>query len=239
MIEAECDAVSTRREPGLRICGTALMPSRDGALWWAEQQMLIVADLHLEKASAFAKRGSLLPPYDTAETLKRLERLVEALNPRAVLALGDNVHDAEGAARMPEAMARKLSALQAGRDWIWILGNHDVRAHNELGGEWHEESRIGPLVFRHRPGVEGRGELAGHLHPCARVRGQGGTVRRRCFLADENRVVLPAFGALTGGLNVLDPAFDGLFEDDATHAWVLGRSRIYAVPSRRLVPEGV
>jgi DNA ligase-associated metallophosphoesterase len=216
------------------VAGVVLEAFADGAIWWADERLLVVADLHFEKGSSFARRGQLLPPYDTAETLARLARLVARLDPRRVVALGDSFHDDEGAARLSTRDREALRALQTGRDWIWIAGNHDRGRPDGLAGMHLDCLAIGRVVFRHQPTPgPAEGELAGHLHPAALVAGRAKTVRRRCFVGDGTRLVLPALGAYAGGLNILDRAFDGLFAG-AIQAFMLGDERVYAVGHRAL-----
>jgi len=221
----------------LCVAGVRLLPLAEGALWWAETRTLVVADLHLEKGSAFAARGQMLPPYDTAATLARLAGLVARLEPARAIALGDSFHDIHAGARLGEADRALLRALTGNAEWIWIAGNHDPLPPRDLGGWATSELSIGPLVFRHepRPGPA-PGEIAGHLHPSARIVGRGRSIRRRCFASDTRRLVMPAFGALAGGLNVLDDAFRPLFDGKPFHAWMLGEA-VHAVASRRLVGE--
>ena len=148
----------------------------------------------------------LLPPYDSAATLERLARLIARYAPRCVVALGDSFHDGGGPARLSSEDRENLRGLQRGRDWIWITGNHDPEPADNIGGAFHDTLTIGALTFRHLPsGADG--EIAGHLHPVARVAHRGRAVSRRCFAADKTRMVMPAFGAFTGGLNVRDAAF--------------------------------
>lgn len=218
------------------VMGVVLEATCEGALWWADEGMLVVADLHLEKGSSFARRGQMLPPYDTRETLAVLTRLVDRFRPRVVVALGDSFHDDEGAGRLHPRDRAELAALQTGRDWIWIAGNHDPSAP-ALAGMAVDELAVGRIVFRHAPqAMPAEGEIAGHLHPAARVYGRGRTARRRCFVGDGRRLVLPAFGAYTGGLDLLDAAFDGLFSPDTLRAFLLGDERVYAVGLRALLP---
>ena len=187
-----------------------LRPS--GALWLAAERMLVVADLHLEKGSAYATRGQLLPPYDTRETLARLAAEVGFLRPRSLVLLGDSFHDGGGEARLTGPDAAAVRALAAVTELVWIVGNHDADGPRALPGAVISEIAVGPLTLTHEPVAGARpGEVAGHLHPCARVKARFGTVRRRCFATDGMRIVLPAFGAYAGGLNVRDPAFSGLF----------------------------
>ncbi|MCX5568364.1 ligase-associated DNA damage response endonuclease PdeM [Kaistia nematophila] len=220
---------------GLSVASVPLVPLVEGALWWPDESTLIVADLHFEKGSSFARRGQMLPPYDTMATLKRLAAVIARMTPARVIALGDSFHDRQGGDRLNEADRASLCAMTASAEWIWIAGNHDPEPPRDLGGRAFGELTIGPLTFRHepRPG-ENTGEIAGHLHPAARVAGRGRSIRRRCFAADGRRLVLPAFGTLAGGLNVLDDAFRPLFDGRAFHAWVLGDA-VHAIAGRRLV----
>ena len=164
----------------IAVAGVALVADCAGALYWPEEGALLVADLHLEKGSSFAARGVLLPPYDTAAALARLARLIAAYAPRVVIALGDSFHDGAGPARLGDGDRAALGALQRGRDWIWITGNHDPQPADGIGGSFGGALALGPLVFRHQP-TGAAGEVAGHLHPVARVSGRGRTVSRRCF----------------------------------------------------------
>ncbi len=217
------------------VMGVVLEAFPAGGLWWADERLLVVADLHLEKGSSFARRGQMLPPYDTRETLARLTSLVEMLQPRTVVALGDSFHDDDGAARMSPRDRAALAAIQTGRDWVWIAGNHDPDLPAALDGMRADALAIGRITFRHEPGAdEAEGEIAGHLHPAARVVGRARSVRRRCFAGDGYRLILPAFGAYAGGLDVLDEAFAGLFRQDSFRAFVLGEDRVYAVGPRAL-----
>jgi DNA ligase-associated metallophosphoesterase len=211
------------------VAGVRLVADCEGALYWPEERALIVADLHLEKGSSYAARGVLLPPYDTAATLARLAELVTRYAPQAVIALGDSFHDGDGPLRLGDADRAALLALQRGRDWLWVAGNHDPDPSEHVAGSFAATLAIGPLLFRHAPQPGSvTGEVAGHLHPVARVSGRGRTVRRRCFVSDRRRVILPAFGAYTGGLNVRDPAFAEVFGNLAFTAHMLGKARVYA-----------
>jgi DNA ligase-associated metallophosphoesterase len=219
---------------GLSVASVPLIPLVEGALWWPDERTVVVADLHLEKGSSFARRGQMLPPYDTMATLKRLAAILARMKPTRVIALGDSFHDPSGDQRLNEADRAMLRSLTASAEWIWIAGNHDPEPPRELGGWATSELSVGPLVFRHEPLAGTRpGEIAGHLHPAARLVGRGRSIRRRCFAADGNRLVMPAFGALAGGLNVLDTAFRPLFDGHAFHAWMLGDA-VHAIAGRRL-----
>lgn len=212
-----------------------------GALHLRDERMLVVADLHLEKGSSFARHGIFLPPYDTRATLDLLAEVIADHAPRVVVALGDSFHDDGGGGRLTADDRARLAALQAGRQWIWIAGNHDPSPPVGVGGEVMADIRLGAVAFRHIPGSasEDEGiagfEVAGHLHPVAKVAARGGVVRRRCFALGPSRCVLPAFGAYAGGLNVRDAAFAPLFPDGLT-AHVLGR-RTFAIAGQQLLPD--
>jgi DNA ligase-associated metallophosphoesterase len=200
-----------------------------GALWIEAEQALVVSDLHLEKGSSYAARGQMIPPYDTRETLGRLEQEVETTRPRILVFLGDTFHDRRSEARLAESEAARLRRLAIGRRLIWVVGNHDADGPQALPGEVADTITFGDLILRHEPLAGPQlGELAGHLHPCAKVAGSVGAVRRRCFVTDGERAVLPAFGAYAGGLNVRDAAFAGLFARPPIAA-ALGAGRVHAV----------
>ncbi len=209
-----------------------------GALYWREERLLVVADLHLEKGSAYAARKIFLPPYDTAATLARLAALIARHAPRRVLALGDSFHDGAAGEKLHAKDRAALAALQSRREWIWVFGNHDPELPSDLGGERCTEIGIGGMRFRHvaDPACADH-EIAGHLHPVARVAGSAGCVRRRCFVSDGRRCILPALGAYAGGLNLRDAAFAALFECRERFAHVLGRDRVYKVSHRRCLPD--
>lgn len=220
------------------VAGAVFVGDPAGALYWPEPGLLAVADLHLEKGSSFAARGVLLPPYDTAATLGRLARLIAHYAPRVVVALGDNFHDREGPARIADADRATLQALQRGREWIWIAGNHDPDPAAGIGGNFCDAFACDSLVFRHAPrSSESDGEIAGHLHPIARVLQRGRTTSRRCFAGDGRRLVMPAFGAYTGGLNVRDRAFADVFGSLSFTAHMLGERRLYAIAARRCLAD--
>jgi uncharacterized protein len=222
----------------LTIAGVTLVADCAGALYWPEEGALIVADLHLEKGSSFAARGVLLPPYDTAATIARLADLIQRYAPRAVIALGDSFHDSDGPDRLSDSDRAALAALQRRRNWIWVAGNHDPDPVTGIGGMSAAALAIGALVFRHEPSPEAdEGEIAGHLHPVARVSGRGRTVSRRCFASDTRRVVMPAFGAYAGGLNVRDRAFSGIFATLAFTAYMLGEGRLYSINAARCLAD--
>jgi len=209
----------------LTVNGAELVAEHAGALWWPERGLMVVADLHLEKGSALG-----LPPYDSRETLDRLERLCERLSPKQVIALGDSFHDRRAEGRIGEEDGRRLSRLTAACDWVWIEGNHDPAPAALWGGRVAEEIVVGPLVFRHQAARKRvAGEISGHYHPKLSVAVRGRLVTGRCFLSDGTRLVLPAFGAFTGGLDARDPALRRLFGRGLA-AHVLGMSRVVRVP---------
>jgi hypothetical protein len=215
--------------------GADLEPDLSGALWWPARRTLIVADLHLEKGSSFAGKGTLLPPYDTAETLDRLSKTMARHQPARVIALGDSFHDRDGGLRLSAKDAALLTQLVGSVDWTWIVGNHDPDPSGPWGGSVLPETMLGPLVFRHRASA-GRapGEISGHFHPKAAIVVRARRVGGRCFVADAERAILPAFGAYAGGLDAGDPVIARLF-GGTYWAHLVGRQRIVAVPSDRLV----
>jgi DNA ligase-associated metallophosphoesterase len=215
----------------LRVVAVDFVADLSGALFWENERLLVVSDLHLEKGSSFASRGVLLPPYDTVATLDRLAAVIARFDPRTVIALGDSFHDREAHERLSAQDREALSALQARRDWIWISGNHDPALPSDLGGVVAEEVAMGVIVFRHEP-TGAFGEIAGHLHPKARVSTRGRSMERRCFASDGVRAVMPAFGAYAGGLSIRDKAFARLFSADFL-AHVLGDSRMHAIAASR------
>jgi uncharacterized protein len=219
----------------LRFRGHALHLDPGGALYWPAQGMLVVADLHLEKGSAFARRGSLLPPYDTHATLARLEALVARWRPATVVSLGDGFHDRRGPRELSPELYDRLASLVRAQRWVWITGNHDRTVPLALGGATAPELAVDGLVFRHEPAGEA-GELAGHLHPKARLHTSRRTLARACFATDGTRLLLPALGCFTGGLNVLDGAISGIFPT-GFYAYLLGDERVFRFPHHVLSGE--
>ncbi len=209
-----------------------------GALWQQDERLLIVADLHFEKGSSFAKRrGSLLPPYDTRATLERLTALMTRLEPRRVIALGDTWHDDKGPTRLEEEDRATLQSLIDSTDFVFIAGNHDAKftGHEKL--TFVDELHLDGVTFRHEPHPDARFEIAGHLHPAAKVKARGRAVRRRCFITNANRIILPAFGAYAGGLNVCDDAFTPLFPERDFIVHLLSDDRTYAAGATQLLPD--
>ncbi|HKD47851.1 MAG TPA: ligase-associated DNA damage response endonuclease PdeM [Rhizomicrobium sp.] len=210
--------------------GETLVLDKSGAAWWPRTATLILADLHFEKGSSYARFGQFLPPYDTRATLLRVAELVARRAPVRMIALGDSFHDPFACARLSAGDFEMLQRLAASVHMLWISGNHDPHPPAALGGAVMAEWREGGLVFRHEPRPHAEsGEVAGHLHPCAKVSKYGRGVRRRAFAANSSRILLPAFGAYAGGLDVSDPAISGLF-GAGFHAFMLGEERVYAIP---------
>lgn len=211
----------------------------DGTVWFEASATLVVSDLHFEKGSAFARRGTLLPPYDTAETVRRLALALEETEAGRLVSLGDSFHDVTAGQRMAAPVREQLMALLAGRTCIWVEGNHDPVLPGWLPGLRVETIEIAGWTLRHEPSAAdwpGR-EIAGHLHPCAKVAGRSGRrVRRRCFAVSEARIIMPAFGAFTGGLNLCDPAFSAHFATPPT-ALVLGQDRLHRIGPGQLLPD--
>jgi uncharacterized protein len=227
------------------VAGVPLIADLAGALYWPEEALLVVSDLHLEKGSAFAVRGVLMPPYDTATTLERLAGLLTRYAARIVVALGDNFHDGGGPARLAATDRAHLLELQRGRDWVWIAGNHDPDPREGIGGAFARSLALGPLTFRHEPAPTGQGgndggsvgEIAGHLHPAARILQRGRTQTRKCFATDGARLVMPAFGAYTGGLNIRNVAFLKVFGALGFTAHLIGQRRLYTFAAARCLAD--
>ena len=234
------EALTPARRPcgslSVRVMGELCVLRCSGALWLPAHGALVAGDLHLEKGSAYAARGQLLPPYDSRATLDRLEAEIAELKPERVVLLGDSFHDSRSIGRMPADDRTRLDRLAFGRDWVWLEGNHDrealtaadAGAVSGLPGRVVGDLRLGALFLTHEPMPEAEdGEVAGHLHPCARVVAHARMVRRPCFVTDGRRLLLPAFGAFTGGLNVKDAAIAGLFTEPPMAA-ALGKDRVHA-----------
>jgi DNA ligase-associated metallophosphoesterase len=187
--------------------GHSFVPLAEAALLWPARQALLVADLHFEKASWYAARGQMLPPYDSVETLSRLQALVAATGARELWCLGDSFHDLDGAARMPARARAMLDELMRAVEWTWVAGNHDPLLDAVIGGRIVDEVEIDGVLLRHEAARdETRPEISGHFHPKLRITVRGRRIARRCFVHTDRKLILPAFGALTGGLDATDPA---------------------------------
>jgi hypothetical protein len=225
-------------ETRVTVAGRPVVLDPAGALWIEDSRTLVVADLHLEKSSSFARRGMMLPPYDTGATLSLLSALLARREPTTVICLGDSFHDRFGFERLAADNRSRLAGLQRGREWIWVTGNHDRVLPDQIGGTVLDEMETGGLTFRHEPIPGCRdGEVAGHLHPAARIRGPGRSVRCRAFATDGLRMILPALGVLAGGLNVLDCAFAPLFSGTTLRAVLIGGERLFPVAFSSLSPD--
>jgi DNA ligase-associated metallophosphoesterase len=212
----------------IHLAGERLMLDPAGAAYWPAMKLLVVSDLHLEKGSSFARRGMLLPPWDTHATLDRLALLLRHWSPAIVVALGDSFHDAAGSGRLPPTEQKRLAAITEAHRFIWVQGNHDPTPPTDVGGEWIGEFVAGPVVFRHEA-IAGAdpGEVVGHHHPKAMIPARAGNVSRPCFVFDGRRLMMPAFGAYTGGLDVRDPAINRLFPRGG-RVFLLGKDRLFS-----------
>lgn len=220
--------------PVLRFAGHNFEPLPSGALYWRARETLLVADLHFEKMASFARRGQMLPPYDTAMTLTRLETDLRRTGARRLIALGDSFHRPEAAAWLTPADRMRLDAITDAVECLWLSGNHDPAPH-AIGGTCLAELELEGLVFTHEPKKGRTGLVAGHLHPAARIAMEGRSTRKPCFVHDSRLLILPAYGSSTGALNILSQAFLGLFHWPALEVVMLGRDRTYPVPVKRLV----
>lgn len=212
----------------IEVAGAAVTLDLSGAMYLADEDALVVADLHFEKGSSFAQRGQMLPPYDTRETIAALSQAIDRFSPRIVVALGDSFHDIGGPVRLGDEERGAIAALQSGRQWVWVTGNHDRTLPASIGGEVVGEWPLAGLTLRHEPATGADAEVAGHLHPVGKVVMRGRGVRRRCFLTDGRRLVMPALGAYAGGLNACDAAFKPLFPKGFT-AHLIGDGRLFAI----------
>jgi uncharacterized protein len=216
--------------------GFSFVPDMSGALFLPDEKLLLVADLHLEQGASLARRGLHVPPFDTGITLAMLERVLAATQARRLVLLGDSFHDGHGPQEVSPNHAERLRVLTAKIDTIWIAGNHDPQAHNALGGTCVEELALGNITLRHIPAnlKPGELEIAGHFHPGAAIEQRGKHIRTKCFVGDDRRIILPAFGSYTGALNVKNPAFQGLLNIQNTKVWMISKTTIYNFPYQRL-----
>ena len=211
-----------------------LIADCSGALAWPDESLLVVADLHLEKGSSFARKGSVIPPYDSRATIERLTEVLKRWSPNRVISLGDSFHDPDGGGRLADTDRAQIKELTARHDWIWISGNHDPFPPSDLGGTSAEAVTISGKVFRHLPNEPSEWiEITGHLHPKASVTSRGRRVSRPCFVSDHRRVLLPSFGAYTGGLDIRDPAVATLFRDDY-RAYLLGDDKVHMMAKHQI-----
>jgi DNA ligase-associated metallophosphoesterase len=217
----------------ISVNGEDVLLDASGAAYLPAHRTLIVADLHFEKGSSYARTGQLLPPHDSRATLLKLAEAAGRHRPQAIMALGDSFHDRDAGARLGAPERAMLETLAQTSAFTWIAGNHDPQAPDWLIGHRAEEITLGGLTLRHEPqGALHLGEVAGHLHPCATVAKWGRSVRRRCFVSDGLRLILPSFGAYTGGLDVRETPISSLFAGPF-HAYMLGSRRVYAMAQRK------
>jgi DNA ligase-associated metallophosphoesterase len=212
-------------------CGVELAALDCGALYWPARGALLVADLHLEKASWYARGGQMLPPYDSHATLSELVRLRAETGAREIWCLGDSFHDRDGCARLSDEAQALLRGLTGTTRWTWIVGNHDAGLIDHCGGEIVGEAEVDGLLLRHEASPqEERPELSGHFHPKLRLHLRGRNVARRCFVATGRKLILPAFGALTGGMDAHDPAILRAIGGGAAQALVPVRDKLLRFP---------
>ncbi len=224
------------RQHTITLGGVTFIPDLSGALFLRDEATLLVSDLHLEHGTSLARRGVHVPPFDTYATLAQLEQVLTATQARRLILLGDSFHDDVAHAEVADDVRERLTAITARVDTVWISGNHDPVAPRELGGTSADAVMIGSITLRHIPGdIAGGGcEISGHLHPGARIVQRGRSVHGKCFAADGRRLIMPAFGAYTGGLPVSSRAFNGLFDDTAAHVWMIGRAALHRFAMRRV-----
>ncbi len=219
----------------MQLAGIHVHPCLSGAAWLPDYEALLVADLHLEKGSSRARFGVHLPPYDTRAGLAALAAAVNRWQPGRVILLGDSFHDDDGPERMDAGDRAALEAIAKKAELIWVSGNHDPDLPASLPGQHSRELALGPLTLRHEPTVKAVAEIAGHLHPAAAIVRRGRKVRTKCFVLAPNRLILPAFGAFTGGLDVRHEAFRPLLPGDAFRVVMVGRSSLHLLPGRAVL----
>lgn len=222
------------QETVIALGGLDLIADASGALYEPQSKTLIVADCHFEKGSAFTRQGHVLPPFDTRDTLLRLQAVTRRFGPKTIVSLGDGFHDRAASERLADEDRTIISQLAHAAELIWIAGNHDPEPVTSLPGSSLIEMALGDVMLRHEPGGDNRFEIAGHLHPAAKIAGRGRAVRRRCFISDDQRCIMPAFGAYAGGLNVLDASFASFISRTSWRIHALGRERVYAIAPQLL-----
>lgn len=224
----------TPKEITIELAGQTFLPQLSGALYWPDENALLAADLHLEKSAAFATKGQFLPPYDSFATLERFSQDIERLKPKRVILLGDSFHRDEGVSSLGQKERELLAHLGEGRDWVWIAGNHDPKTHF-LAGTCRDKLMIQGIELTHEPTPNTCPQIAGHLHPAAKIISNGSTVRRSCFVSDGERLIMPSFGVLTGGLSIFHTAFHGLLDHQNLRVVMRGKAKLYPVSNSYLV----
>jgi uncharacterized protein len=222
------------RSQRISLGGVEFIPDLSGALYAPDFRALLIADLHLEKGTSLARRGVHLPPYDTRESLTQLQAAIAEAQPERLIFLGDSFHDGGARERIDATDLAMLRAITSSLDTVWITGNHDPAPPGDIGGRIIEEMALGPVTLRHQQKALAADELeiSGHLHPAAAVHARGHRIRCRCFIADERRLIMPAFGSYTGALSVRSGAFSGLFGD--FHVWMIGGKAIHRFPAGKV-----
>lgn len=220
----------------ISLAGANFVPHLSGGLFWPDEATLIVSDLHLEQGVSLARRGLHVPPFDTHATLSELKLLLAETTARRLVLLGDSFHAPDAHAILDDEACAELRALTAAVETIWICGNHDPDPPEGLGGTAVTELTIGSLVLRHIPASVPQGcvEISGHLHPGASVVSRGRRTHAKCFVTDQRRLIMPAFGAYTGALSVASRAYDGLFDELEAQVFMLGRNAIHRLPLSRV-----
>lgn len=222
------------RSQRITLSGMDFIPDLSGALYAPAFKALLVADLHLEKGTSLARRGVHLPPYDTRESLLQLRAAIAEARPERLIFLGDSFHDGGARERIDAADLALLRSFASAAETVWITGNHDPAPPADIGGTIVEEMTLGSVTLRHQPKAlaPGESEVSGHLHPAAAVHARGHRIRCRCFIADERRLIMPAFGSYTGALSVRSDAFSGLFGD--FHVWMIGSKAVHRFPASQV-----
>lgn len=224
------------KEHRISLNGLDLIPDLSGALFVPDFKTLLIADLHLEKASNMAKRGVHLPPYDTRASLAQLEAVITHTRPEQLIFLGDSFHDDGARERISEADLVRLRAISESAATIWITGNHDPHPPTDIGGRIADEVIFGGVTLRHEPKTLGpeEMEIAGHLHPGSAVSQRGKRIHCKCFIGNATRLIMPAFGSFTGALSISAAPFRDLFTGKDFHVWMLGQRAIYKFPASRV-----
>ena len=222
------------RSQRISLSGMDFIPDLSGALFAPDFRTLLVADLHLEKGTSLARRGVHLPPYDTRQSLLQLKAVLKESKPERLIFLGDSFHDRDARERLNVDDLATLRAITSEAETLWITGNHDPSPPQDIGGRVVSEVMLGAVTLRHepRPLASATFEIAGHLHPAAAIHARGHRIRCRCFIADQRRLIMPAFGSYTGALSVTSKAFEGLFGD--YHVWMIGTKAIHRFPASQV-----
>ena len=225
---------SPASEIWLRLGSVDIMADVSGALFEPQTRSVIVADCHFEKGSSFARFGHTLPPFDTRDNLIRLQAVIDRFKPLQLISLGDAFHDRAALSRVASEDLTAIKTLSEQCAVIWVAGNHDPEPYAALPGQSVASFKLGDVMLQHEPSHDHDFEIAGHLHPAAKVRGRGRALRRRCFISNEARCIMPAFGAYAGGLNILDEAFTPFFGTSGFRVHAIGRDRLYAIAPQLL-----